>query len=124
MLLTLLVQTGVSLGVAGAAALWGQVAAMSALLGGMAAVVPNAFLAARLLKPHADSARALLRSAWLGEIGKLLLTVVFFGIIFALIRPISPPAVFAGFIGAQGAVLGALLLNRGAPAGDKELNHG
>ena len=113
-LLTLLAQAGISLGLAAVIALWSQVAASSALLGGMAAVVPNAFLAARLLKPRADSARALMRSAWVGEIGKLLLTALLFGLIFALIRPLSAPAVFAGFIGAQAAVWGALLLGGGA----------
>jgi len=113
-LLTLLAQTGISLGLAGMIALWSHVAALSALLGGMAAVVPNGFLAARLLGPGAGSAGSLLRSAWLGEIGKLLLTALLFGLIFALVRPLSAPAVFAGFIGAQAAIFGALLLGGGA----------
>lgn len=110
-LLTLLAQTGAALVVAAFSALWGPVAAVSALLGGLAAVVPNGFLAARLLSgPAQPGAKALMRSAWVGEIGKLLLTVLAFGAIFALVRPISVPAVFAGFIGAQAAVFGALLI--------------
>jgi ATP synthase protein I len=124
-LLTLLAQTGVSLGVAGVFALWSLVAGASALLGGMAAVVPNAFLAARLLAPRDESARALMRSAWLGEVGKLLLTAVMFGVIFAWVRPLSVPAVFAGFICAQGMLLGALLFSGGAgPATREELKNG
>jgi ATP synthase protein I len=124
-LLTLLAQTGVSLGLAGVFALWSLVAGGSALLGGMAAVVPNAFLAARLLAPRDESARALMRSAWLGEVGKLLLTAVMFGVIFAWVRPLSVPAVFAGFIGAQGMLLGALLFSGGAgPATKEELKNG
>ncbi|HEX7081000.1 MAG TPA: ATP synthase subunit I [Gammaproteobacteria bacterium] len=109
-LLTLLLQTGASLGLAGLLALWDQVAALSALLGGMTAVVPNGFLAARLLKPRAGGARGLMRSAWIGEIGKLLLTALLFGVIFAFIRPLAVPAVFGGFIGAQLVVFGALLI--------------
>lgn len=124
-LLTLLAQTGFSLGLAGVVALWSPVAGFSVLLGGMAAVVPNAFLAARLLGPRGESARALMRSAWLGEIGKLLLTAVMFGVIFAWVRPLTVPAVFAGFIGAQGMLLGALLFSGGArPATREELKNG
>lgn len=123
-LLTLLAQIGVCLGLTGVAALWGQVAALSTLLGGMVAVIPNGFLAARLLKPRGDDARALMRSAWLGEAGKLLLTALLFGVIFAWVRPLSVPGVFAGFIGAQGVLLGALLFSGGAGPTTKELNNG
>jgi F0F1-type ATP synthase assembly protein I len=79
-------------GLAGLAAIsHGDVAATSVLLGGMAAVIPNGFLAARLMQPRADdSAEAIMRSAWLGEIGKLLLTALLFGVIFAAIRPLNP----------------------------------
>jgi ATP synthase protein I len=110
--LTLLAQACVSLVVA--AVLWvsvGEVAATSALLGGAAAVVPNGFLAARLLQPSRDqSAKAMMRSAWFGEIGKVLLTALLFGVIFGFVRPISPLAVFAGFIAAQLVVFGGLLI--------------
>jgi ATP synthase protein I len=113
--LTLLAQAGVSTALA--AVLWagfGGTAAISTLLGGAAAVVPNGFLAARVLKPNRDvSAGAMMRAAWLGEIGKILLTVLAFGVIFGFVRPISPPAVFAGFIAAQLVVFGALLMGGG-----------
>jgi len=110
--LTLLAQASVSVVVAAVLWVWwGQVAALSALLGGVAAVVPNGFLAARLLRPGGDeSARAIVRSAWLGEIGKLLLTVLLFAAIFGAVRPLEPLAVFCGFIAAQMMVFGALLL--------------
>jgi ATP synthase protein I len=97
----------------------GEVAAVSALLGGAAVVIPNGFLAARLLKPNRDvSARAMMRSAWIGEIGKLLLTVLLFGVIFGVVRPIQPASVFAGFIAAQLVVFGALLVGNGPGAQD------
>lgn len=121
--LTLLAQAGISATVA--AALWlgfGAVAAVSALLGGAAVVIPNAFLAARLLAPSADqSARAMMRSAWFGELGKLLLTGLLFGVIFGVVRPISPPAVFAGFIAAQLVIFGALLLGGGGAGNGRAL---
>jgi ATP synthase protein I len=95
----------------------GEVAGMSTLLGGVAVVIPNAFLAARLLKPSRDqSAKAMMRSAWFGEIGKVLLTALLFGVIFGFVRPIEPLAVFAGFIATQFVVFGALLLGGGVGA--------
>lgn len=116
--LTLLVQACVSLVLA--AVFWGlmgEVAGLSALLGGVAVVIPNGFLAARLLQPSRDqSAKAMMRSAWLGEIGKVLLTALLFGVIFGFVRPIQPLAVFAGFIAAQLVVFGALLVGGGAGA--------
>jgi ATP synthase protein I len=110
--LTLLVQVCVSLVVAAVLWVWmGEVAAMSALLGGVAVVVPNGFLAARLLRPSRDeSAMAIMRSAWIGEVGKLLLTVLLFAAIFGAVRPLEPLAVFCGFIAAQMVIFGALLL--------------
>jgi ATP synthase protein I len=106
--ITLLAQAGMTLSLASLVGLWlGWVAAYSVLLGGLAAVAPNAFLAARLLSARPE---ALLRSAWLGEIGKMSLTVLLFVAIFGFVRPYSAPAVFAGFIAAELAVLGALLV--------------
>jgi ATP synthase protein I len=115
---TLLVQACASLAVAAVAWAWqGEVAGLSALLGGAAAVVPNGFLAARLLAPSRDqSAKAMMRAAWFGETGKVLLTALLFGVIFGFVRPISPLAVFAGFIAAQLVVFGALLMGGGAGA--------
>ncbi len=115
---TLLVQACVSLVVAVAFWVWmGEVAGMSAVLGGAAAVIPNGFLAARLLQPSRDeSAKAMMRSAWVGEIGKVLLTALLFGVIFGFVRPVHPLAVFAGFIAAQLVVFGALLIGNGPGA--------
>ena len=112
---TLLAQLCVSVVVALVLWAWmGEVAGASALLGGAVVVIPNGFLAARLLQPSRDeSARAIMRSAWIGEIGKLVLTALLFGVVFAFVRPIEPLAVFAGFIAAQLVVFGALLIGSG-----------
>ena len=69
-------------GVVLAAAFWffgGKVAGYSALLGSLTALIPNAFLALRLAVPRRDpGARALIQAAYIGELGKLALTVVMF----------------------------------------------
>jgi len=109
---TLLAQACVSFVVAAVAWLSvDELAGMSALLGGMVAVVPNAFLAARLLASNRDTRdAAMMRAAWIGEIGKVLLTALLFAVIFKVVRPLAPLAVFAGFIAAQLTVFGALLI--------------
>ena len=92
-------------GVVLAAGLWGvfgNVAGYSALLGSLTCVVPNAFLALRLMVPRRDpGAPALIQAAWIGEIGKLALTVLFFTLVFTLVRPLSAAALFAGFVASQ-----------------------
>jgi len=92
-------------GVVLAAGLWGifgGVAGYSAMLGSLICVIPNGFLALRLIVPRRDpGAQALLRAAWIGETGKLALTVLFFTLVFTLVRPLSAAALFAGFIVTQ-----------------------
>ena len=111
-LLILLAQAAVALAVALGLAFWqGRLAAVSALLGGAIVVIPNAFLAARLLTPGAGSSgKSLLRAAWLGEIGKLVLTALLFTIVLVTIRPISGMGLFGGFIAAQLVIFAAPLL--------------
>jgi ATP synthase protein I len=101
-------------GVVLAAVLWGvfgKVVGYSALLGSLICVIPNAFLALRLVVPRSDpGAQALLGAAWIGEIGKLALTVLFFTLVFTLVRPLSAAALFAGFITTQLVVFSGLLM--------------
>ena len=103
MLKVLVAQIGI--GAVLAAALWGlygHVAGYSALLGSLTCVIPNAFLALRLVVPRRDpGAGALIRAAYIGELGKLALTVLMFSSVFVLVRPLSAAALFAGFIAAQ-----------------------
>ena len=97
-----------------AAGLWGvfgSVAGYSALLGSLICVIPNAFLALRLMVPRRDpGAPALIQAAWIGEIGKLALTVLFFTLVFTLVRPLSAAALFAGFIASQLVAFSGLLM--------------
>lgn len=94
-----------AIGLAVAAALWisgGSVAGYSALLGSLACVIPNGFLALRLAVPRRDpGAKALLRAAWIGEIGKLALTVLIFSLVLVTVRPLAGGPFFAGFIASQ-----------------------
>ncbi len=106
--LAVLGQAGLGFGLGAVLAIFqGRVVAVSWLLGVLVAVAPNAFLAARLLGARAD-AKALLRAAWIGEIGKFAFTVLLFAVIFASVRPLSALAVFGGFITAQLAAIGVL----------------
>ena len=99
----LLAQLGLS--VVLAALFWGMkgtVAGYSAMLGGLTCVIPNAFLALRLVVPRRDPGPgALVRAAYIGELGKIALTVLMFSIVFTLVRPLAAGALFAGFIAAQ-----------------------
>jgi ATP synthase protein I len=80
----------------------GRVSGYSAMLGGLTCVIPNAFLALRLAVPRRDpGAGALVRAAYIGELGKLVLTVLMFGMVFALVKPLQAGSLFAGFIAAQ-----------------------
>ncbi|RZV38133.1 MAG: F0F1 ATP synthase subunit I [Chromatiales bacterium] len=90
---------------------FGKVAGYSAMLGSLTAVIPNAFLALRLMAPRRDpGAQSLMRAVWIGEVGKLALTVILFVLVFVLVRPLSPAALFAGFIVSQMVVLSGLLM--------------
>ncbi len=102
------------LSVAIAAIFWGMsgsVAGYSALLGGLTCVIPNAFLALRLVVPRRDpGAGALVRAAYIGELGKLALTVLMFGTVFTLVRPLAAGALFTGFIAGQLVIFSGFLM--------------
>lgn len=88
----------------------GPVSGYSALLGGLTAVVPNAFLALRLMVPRRrPGAAALVRAAYIGELGKVALTVIMFGAIFIGVRPLAAGALFTGFVAAQLATFAGFL---------------
>ena len=112
-----------AVGVALAALLWGLaggVAGYSALLGSLTCVIPNAFLATRIVLARRDpGARALIRAAWTGDLGKLALTVLMFSIVFVTVRPLAAGSLFAGFIAAQLVTFAGFLLR---DAGQEELD--
>jgi ATP synthase protein I len=111
----LLTQLAVGLVLAAAVWIWlGSERAVPTLIGGLIGVVPNAFLAARLMSPRAGgSAKGLLRAAWIGEIGKLAIAAAMFAAVFATLKPLHPEFVFAGYIATLLALPVALLFDRG-----------
>ena len=108
----LLLQLGLSVVIG--ALFWGfsgTISAYSAVLGGLTCVLPNAFLALRLVVPRSDpGAGALIRAAYVGEVGKLALTVIMFTLVFTLVTPLTAGALFTGFIAAQLATFVGFLM--------------
>lgn len=81
----------------------GWVAARSALLGALIFVVPNALFAALAFKrPPGQGPGAMVRAAFLGEVVKLVVTLVLFAACFILAKPVN--------IGALLGVFGALIV--------------
>jgi len=109
----LLAQLATALLLAGIVWIWlGSGRAIPTLLGGMIGVVPNAFLAARLMSPRAGgSAKALLRAGWIGEAGKLAIAAVLFMAVFVTLKPLHPEFLFAGYIATLLALPVALLFD-------------
>lgn len=96
----LAVQVGVGLTVS--AVIWailGTVAGYSGVLGCLVSTIPNGFLALRLGVPRRDQgAKSLLHAAYIGELGKLALTVLLFSLVFVTVRPLAAAPFFAVFI--------------------------
>ena len=111
----LLTQLATALGVA--AIVWlglGSERAVPTLVGGLIGVVPNAFLAARVMSPRAGaSAESLLRAGWLGEIGKLVIAALLFVVAFRTLDPLHPGFLFTGYIATLLAMPVGLLFERG-----------
>ena len=76
-----------------------QVVAWSLAAGGLIAIIPQAYFARLAFRWRgAKSARAVARSSYAGEIGKFMLNIAGFAVVFATVRPISGLAVFAGYL--------------------------
>jgi ATP synthase protein I len=95
----LLWQVLVTLGLALVFLFVGTVEAYSAILGGLICVIPNAYLAGRLLlKSGAGDSRVFLRAAFTGEAIKLVLTGALFVLVFKYVKPLNVLVLFIGFI--------------------------
>jgi ATP synthase protein I len=76
-----------------------KVVAYSVLCGGLIAIVPHAYFATLAFRWRgAQSARAIARSSYAGVMGKFLLSIAAFALVFAVVRPIDGPAVFMGYL--------------------------
>ncbi len=114
MLKILLTQLGVG-GVCAVVAwpLAGMAAALQFFLGTLVGVIPNAYLGMRIAGfGKATDAQSMLRAAWLGEIGKLALTIMLLVGVFVFVRPTRPGWLLAGFVISQLSNWPALYLFR------------
>jgi ATP synthase protein I len=83
--------------------------ALSPVLGGMAAFIPNLYFALRIYRSAGQEARKIVRSFYAGESGKLLLTAALFFMIFQ-IPNIEILPLLAGYIAALSVFWFALLM--------------
>ena len=75
------------------------VLAYSVLSGGLIAIVPQAYFALLAFRWRgARSARAIARSSYVGQLGKYVLSIAGFALVFAVLRPLNGPAVFVGYL--------------------------
>jgi ATP synthase protein I len=82
---------------------------LSSALGGLAAFVPNLYLALRIFKSSGQPARKIVNSFYAGESGKLLLTAALFILIFK-VPNIEILALLAGYMAALSVFWFALLM--------------
>lgn len=83
--------------------------AISPLLGGFAAFIPNVYLAIRMAKTTGQPAQKIVRSFYAGESGKLILTAMLFYTIFQ-IPGIELLPLLAGYVAALSIFWFALLI--------------
>jgi ATP synthase protein I len=77
---------------------WDANVAYSALLGGLVAVLPQAWFAHRVFRRQgAQAAMRMARAVYAAEIGKFVMAAAGFALVFALVRPIVGWAVFAAY---------------------------
>jgi ATP synthase protein I len=75
------------------------VAAYSILLGGFISIVPNGYFAWKVFRfSGARNTPLIVKSFYAGETGKLIMTGVFFALVFAGIKPLNELAVIVSFI--------------------------
>jgi len=66
-----------------------------------------------------------MRAAYIGEFGKVALTMLIFSMVFILVRPLAAGALFAGFIAAQLAIFtGFLVRDKSAKVEETKTNGG
>jgi ATP synthase protein I len=88
----------------------GAAAAMSALVGGVIAVMPGAFYALRVIRSRGATPDRMLRAHYAGEFGKLVLTFAMFAAAFAWMKNVSVLSLFAAYIATLAAYWAALVM--------------
>lgn len=94
----LLIQSGVVFFAVVASLAFGKVAALSAFLGGVIALGASAVFAFWVFAPYsAQQSDVLLARLYIAEIGKLLLIVGAFAVVFVWFRPLNAATFFVSF---------------------------
>ncbi|AMX03934.1 ATP synthase subunit I [Microbulbifer thermotolerans] len=74
------------------------VSALSVFLGGALCALPNAYFGLRAFRESgARAADRVLQNFYRGEVGKFVLTLTGFAVVFASIKPLNPAAVFISY---------------------------
>ena len=75
---------------------------LSSISGGLCCALPNAYFVWRTFRFHgARQARQIVSSFYRGAAGKMLLTVACFVVVFTLVKPAAPLALFGAFMAVQ-----------------------
>ena len=91
----------------------GWVAAYSAWLGGLTALLPNVYFTYKAFQYFgARSIAVIVQSFWTGQMGKIILTAVLFAVLFLGVKPLNVLAVFIGYILVQMTSATSLLLTK------------
>ncbi len=86
-------------GLIGVVSSGGTHCAGSFFAGGLIAVLPQAWFAARVFRHRgAQSAKRMVRNAYSGEVGKFMLSMAGFAALFVLMPDVNAPAVFTAFV--------------------------
>lgn len=92
----------------------GSVVAYSVLLGGLLSLIPNAGFASLVFRHSGARAMgAVVRNAYMGELMKLVMIGVGFGLVFVLVDPLHVLGLFTGFVVVHMAGLVALIRHAG-----------
>ena len=76
-----------------------QVWAYSMFSGGLIAVLPQAYFAVKVFnQTGAQSAEAIVKASYSGEVGKFVLATGGFAVVFSTISPLSGLTVFTGYL--------------------------
>ena len=89
----------------------GWVAAYSAWLGGLIALLPNVYFTYKAFQYFgARSIAVIVQSFWAGQMGKLILTAVLFALLFLGVKPLNVLAVFVSYVLVQMTSASSLLM--------------
>ena len=82
----------------------------SALVGGIIALIPSCFYVWRASRAKSKTPRSLVKAHYRAESGKLVITVVLFGVAFTQLGPIAALPLFATYVATLSSYWVALLL--------------